>query len=281
MNQQRKPHISPSAIETYLRCGEAYRRQYVLHEPFPPNTGFVRGRAVHRAAEVNYKQKIESREDLDAKVMQEAAAAEVHEIVATEGLSLLPEEATRGLARVKGEIVDRAVALTRSVREHVAPKVQPVLVEQFVRIPLAGRPFDLLGRLDVADDRDLVRDLKTSSRRKSQDELDRSPQLVFYHAAFRHVTGRPAAGTVLDVLVETKTRTPAVQTLTGMPTEADRKVFLARLNAVVDGTARGAFPPAPVGAWWCSPRWCQWWGTCPFVNGERAAAAEANDSAVP
>jgi len=276
----RKPHVSPSALDMYLRCGEQYRRAYIEKEKIPPGVALVKGGSVHKAAEVNFAQKIESHVDLPVGDLLEAAASHVDQTLEREGMMLTPDEEGRGLAKVKGELVDRATALTKTFHKHIAPTVQPVLVERFVRIDLPRHSHDLLGRLDCVDDGDRVRDLKTSSRRKSEDEVQRSDQLTFYHAAMKKETGREPKEVVLDVLVDTKT--PAVQTLRSNRTQNDKQVFLNRLNSMIQGVNAGVFPPAPLGHWCCSPKFCGYWFTCPYVNSERtAAAAEAQEAFVP
>ena len=271
----RKPHVSPSQMDMYFRCGEQYRRRYVLGEIVPPGVALVKGGAVHRAAELNFAQKIKSREDLPLAQLTDAVSDHVGSVIAKEGLMLAPDEAARGLSAIRGELLDRAVVLAGLFHREVAPRVQPILVERFVRIELSQRSHDLLGRLDVADETDTIRDLKTSARRKTQDDVDRSDQLTFYHAAFKQETGRRARGVALDVLLDQKT--PAVQTLTTERTDLDRQVFLNRLNAMLAGIKAGSFQPAALGSWCCSPRFCGWFFTCPYVNSERKAAAEAQE----
>ena len=270
-----KPHISPSAMATYFSCGEKYRRRYVVKEKTPPGTGLIRGAALHKAAEVDFVQKVTSHVDLNVSEMQEAAAEHVHSAIKNEGLMLNPEESARGLTIIKGELVDRATALTATFATGVAPRVQPVLVEKWVRIEMPDRTHDLLGRIDVADDQDRIRDIKSSGRRKNADEVLRSDQLSFYHAAFKRETGRSAKSVILDVVLDTKKG--GVQTLEADRTAADKQVFLNRLNAMLARVKAGVFSPAPIGSWTCSPKWCEYWATCPYVNSERLAAAESND----
>lgn len=272
----KKPTISPSALDMYLRCGEQYRRAYIIKDKQPPGVAMIKGGSVHKAAEVNFRQKIESREDMNVADLQGVAAAHVDATIAGEGLMLSPDEEARGMAKVKGELVDRAVALTAVFRREVAPTVQPVLVEEFVRIDLPRHSHDLNGRLDLVDDARRVRDIKTSSRRKSQDDVDRSDQLTYYAAAAsRKLGGEPITNVVLDVLVDTKV--PAVQRLTSTRTDADKRVFLAKLTTVMDAINKDVFPPAPVGSWWCSFKFCGYAGSCPYFNSERKAAAEGMD----
>ena len=275
MEPQGRPYWSPSRVTTYLRCPEQYRRAYINRERIPPGVALVKGGAVHRAAEVNFKQKVVTEHDLPVRDMTEAAVAHVQGTVKAEGLLLTREEAARGVRAVEGDLIDRAVALTELLAKRVTPSIQPALVEQRVVIQLPHHRFDLLGYLDVADSEGRVRDLKTSGRRKTQDEVDRSDQLTFYDLGYRALTGRPPAGVTMDVLLDQKR--PDVQTLHAVRDEHDHRVYLNRLNSAVAGVAAGSFPPAPLGAWWCSPRFCGYWQTCPYVNSERASAAQEVD----
>jgi len=272
-----RPTITPSKLDTYFRCGEQYRRRYVLGERVPPGVALVKGSAVHKAVEVNYAQKVESHVDLPLGDLEQAAAAEVDTRVAGEGLMLTPEEEQRGAARVRGEVVDRAVVLTGLYHKQVAPGVQPVMVERTVRIALPGRPYDFNGRLDVVDSTGSVRDTKTSSKRKQQSEVDRSDALTYYYAAYAHEVGSLPRNVVLDVLID-KAR-PEVQQLTSTRTARDTQVFVNRVNAMLAGVEAQVYPPAPLGHWVCSPRFCGYWWSCPYVNSERSAAAEAAESA--
>lgn len=268
-----RPHISPSQLDMYLRCGEQWRRRYVCREVIPPGIALVKGGAVHQAAEVNFGQKVESRSDLPAKVLCEAAVEHVEATVRKDGLFLTPEEESIGAQAIVGRAKDSAVALTNLYARDIAPRVQPIMVEEFVRIPIPRCSHDLLGRLDVVDDQDQVVDLKTSSRRKTQEDVDRSDQLTFYDAAVEYRLERKCRGVRLEVMVETKV--PTVQTLRSERTRRDRDVLLGKINSMIAGIQASVFLPAAAGSWCCSPRFCGYWHSCPYVNTERKAAADA------
>lgn len=267
-----KPHVSPSQLDMFFRCGEQYRRRYVLGEKIPPGVSLIKGRAVHKAAQVNYEQKMETGHDLPLSILTEAAAADIELTVAEDGLALTEDEEKIGAKKVLGETKDASVRLAGLFLRDVAPRVQPILVEEFVRIELPNHSHDLLGRLDVADQQDVIRDLKTGARKKTQADADGSDQLTFYSIAFRQRTGRQAKGVALDVLVDTKT--PNAQFLTSERTAKDEGVYLAKLNSFLVSLKSGVFLPAAPGAWNCSAKWCGYWSTCPYVNSDRKAAAE-------
>jgi hypothetical protein len=273
MSAARRPHISPSQIDMYLRCGEQWRRRYLCGEVIPPGIALIKGSAVHKAAEVNFEQKIASRTDLPLTQLCEAAAEHVDATIRKDGLFLTPEEETIGAQKVIGQIKDSAVTMTGAFVRGIAPRIQPAMVEKFITIPIPNCSHDLLGRLDIATEGDEVVDLKTSSRKKTQEDIDRSDQLTFYDAAFEYETGRPCKGLSLEVVIETKI--PTTQTLRSTRGPKDRGILVAKINTILAGVKAGVFLPAASGAWCCSPRFCGYWHTCPFVDAERKAAAEA------
>ncbi len=267
-----RPHISPSQLDMYLRCGEQYRRRYVLGEKIPPGIALVKGSAVDAAANRDYEQKIDTHEDLPEGVLLEAAASGFDEACAG-GVFFSPDEAVAA-DRILGQAKDSAIGMTRAFRRDIAPRVQPQLVQPWVRIQLPMASHDLLGRLDVADADKVVRDLKTANRRKPEGEIHRSDQMTFYALGYRHLTGERPAGVAMDVVIDTKV--PSTQVLTSTRDEKDVAVFLHRVNAMLAGVKAGSFAPAPLGAWCCSPRFCGFWASCPYVNPDRSAAADSN-----
>lgn len=267
-----RPYLSPTQLEMFFRCGEQYRRRYVLGERIPPGVAVLAGSALHGAAQRNYEAKLETREDLPLRKLREAAASAFERKLA-EGVALTREEESAA-PRVLGEQKDLAVKkLLPAWHRGIAPTVIPALVETPVRVELPHLSHDLFGRIDVVDVDDAVRDLKTSGRRKSAEEAAQSDQLRFYRVAYEVATGRPVSRVVLDVVV--KTQRPQIQQLSVEPDARDREVLVARVNAVLRALRSGDFTPAPVGAWNCSPRWCGYWNTCRFVNAERRAAVDS------
>ena len=272
-----KPHLSPTQLDMYCRCPEAYRRRYVENEIIPPGVAMMQGTAVHKAASENFTQKVESRTDMRPAEFRELAAASFEAAVAG-GYVLTDEEASRGAGIVLGEAKDNSVAMAEFHGAKQAPDYQPAagMVEAKVRIPLPMASHDLLGIIDLADDRDRIVDFKTAGRRKSQADADGSVQLSTYAAAFQAQTGRPPAEVRLDVVVKTKTKIDR-QVLSSPRDKRDLTALANRINAVSAAIKAGTFTPAAPGSWNCSPKWCGFWATCPFINSERRAAAEGSE----
>jgi RecB family exonuclease len=259
-----KPCLSPSSIDTYLKCGEMWRRRYVLGERIPPGIAILKGKSVHGAAEANFKQKIESHKDLKLSDLKEAAAASFDRSVA-EGIELTPEEKEKGKETVLGEVKDRSIILTGLFAEKVAPLYQPVLVEEKLVIEMPNSPFDLLGYIDLADNKDVISDLKTTGKSKTQDEADQSNQLTYYAAAYQVKTGRKPSKLRLDVLVDKKA--PEHQQIETGRDFPDFERLAAKVEMVAKGIKAEVFLPPPPGSWACSPKFCGYWSTCKIRNG--------------
>jgi len=258
-----KPYLSPTQLETYLRCGEAYRRRYVEGERIPPGIVAVQGTGVHGGAEVNFRQKIATGKDLPVRDIVDASVESFDKHLA-EGWTVDPEGPSVGDAR------DEVVSLARVLATEVCPEYQPTHVEQTVRIELPGA-HDMLGVLDLAAGGTVI-DLKTTSKTWSQAQIDGSPQLTFYAAANRLLTGQVAQEVVVENLV--KTKRPKRVRLKSTRDAKDFSALAARINAVSAGIQAGVFVPAEAGSWMCSPRWCGYHDTCPYVNGGKTSIVD-------
>jgi len=89
-------------------------------------------------------------------------------------------------------------------------------VELFFEIPLldlqTGSFADnvVQGRIDLISDGSIY-EIKTSSRRMSQEDADRSLQLTFYAWAYQYLYGKPAGS--LRIINLIKTKKPRIQVL--------------------------------------------------------------------
>lgn len=262
----RKPHLSPSSMEMLSKCGEMYRRRYVEHDKRPPGIAGIRGTGVHRGLEVNWRQKVETRRDLPATEIVDAAVAGF-EATLKGGYELHADEADRGATVVIAEAKDTVATLAELAADEMCPEYQPSIIEQAVRIYLPHSSHDLLGVIDMADDKGRIVDVKTAAKSKAKDEADGSVQLTVYAAFHKVVTDELPRDLRLEVLVDSKT--PKRQTLVTQRDGADLAALGARIDAATRAIQAGVYVPATPGAWWCSGKWCGYHSTCKFVNGGR------------
>lgn len=263
-NGDPKPHLSPSALATLSRCGEQYRRRYIEGDRIPPGMAALKGVGVHRGIKENFDQKIESHTDLKPSDIVDAAVAGFDEEKNIRGYELTSEEVSIGVDKVLGEAVDATARMAQGHAELQAPSYQPVMVEQRLMVPLPGATHDLLGIIDVLDDKHRVTDFKTGAKSKPQGDADSSLQLSYYAAAVELKTGRKPVEARLDVIIDKKSG-PDRQVLRTQRDQDHAAVLVARVNAALSVIQAGAFVPTDPTNWWCSARWCGYHSTCPYA----------------
>ncbi len=264
-----KPHISPSQIDTYLNCGEAYRRRYVEGERLPPSAAMLRGSGVHLGAEYYFMRKLEMNVDSPIDEVVERAVGAFDTKLRADGLLLNPDEEERGKSIVVDEARDSVARLTELFMRGVAPGIKPRLIEHRVRIRLPKAPRDLLTIMDLVDEDEYIHDYKTTTKKKTQNDVDRDFQFGFMPLCFKAKFGRAPKGLKVQVLIDKKQ--PEVQVLETQRSTRDFEAILNRVNIVVNGIEKGHFMPAPANSWKCSPNFCGYFKTCKYVNGSYRA----------
>lgn len=278
-----KPHRSPSAMGTYFRCGEKFRREYIELEKQPPNLAMLKGTGMHRAAQHNFEQKLTSHVDLPYRDVVDAGVAAFDQEL-TKGITLddkdkaLGKEVAIGLAR--DDVAKFATAFTIAQ----APHYQPVEggIERRYRIPVEKATHDLLGVIDlvaIVDNKpgNRIRDFKTSKKKKTATDAAGSDQLTAYAAGHLIEFGFPAVDVGLDNLV-IKAKGVERQELVETRDQGDFMALSNKLNAMDAGIKAGVFLPADPGNWICKPSMCQFFPTCPYVNAERVLRAKAAEA---
>lgn len=261
--------LDPSKINSFLFCGHAYylgQIEKIRGLPGPPR---LRGSGVHKGAEVNYRQKIQSHTDLPVVLVQDAARDYIRDH-AKDGLAA-EEGDGRGLDARVGELVDKTVNLSALYHREIAATTQPILVEEKIELQISA-DIQLVCILDVQNDRGVCSDIKTAGRAKPQYEADRSLQLTLQHTAatlLARKRGTPISEEVrLDVLVDTKV--PKIQQLYSKRNAGDIQAMVEITNTVASAISAGVFlPAAPTSQWRCDPRFCEFFSQCRYVNPNR------------
>lgn len=269
-----RPHISPSQINTFTRCGEAYRRSYIEREKLPPGVALLRGTSVHAGAELNNKQKIKSRKDISVKKIVEASVARFKNGIKADGLLLTSDEQGIGQRKVVGQAIDSTARMAEYYRLYMAPRRQPRAVEITHQITLPGTEYDLLGRLDMITDREEIQDLKTGKKPRSQRDWDTDVALSAYALTYQAIHKKKPRGILIDQIVQRKNGDIQGFEFSTSRTRDDMAVLVNRVNAMMGALRAGVFIPANTGSWWCSERWCGYARTCPYFNGSRIKGEE-------
>ena len=214
VNTLPRDHLSASAIGTFARCPEQFRRRYVLGQKERPGAALVWGKADHKAHELNFRQKIESYEDISADDVKLAFAEEFDQAVERDG----------GVGEVEwghdkpGDLKDRGVALVETYHRRVSPTIQPRGVEEKFAYELAGVGVPIIGYVDLravpagamapGSALERVVERKTSGRA----EKAVKPQWRMQGRLYQAATGLP-----VEWHVSTKTKLPDVLTPASTP----------------------------------------------------------------
>lgn len=155
--------LSPSSLSQAHRCPESWRRKYLRQEWGMSNPNFIIGQGVHGAAESNYRQKIETHEDVSLEDFLILAAESFDEKVRK-------DEESDGIdweGVVPGKAKDEAVRLANAYHRVGSPLIQPVAVEEEVWGALPGLPVPVKAIVDVRTETGLW-DIKTSASKPAK-----------------------------------------------------------------------------------------------------------------
>lgn len=221
-----RPHVSYSAVSQYQRCPLQYYFQRVLRLPVDSvASGLVFGGAVH-AALADYHRQLQRQERAGGPGtdIESVRWAFLDEYERRENEAVVQY----GAREHRDGLIEQAMALI-DVYLATPPPTHIRIVEQQILAPLTNSSGEYLERPLVAvadliygpDDDITVRELKTSKRLYSQQEVDTSLQATCYaHAVAESVGSWPS----VEYGVLTKTKTPKAQFLatTRGPQDASR-----------------------------------------------------------
>lgn len=274
-----KPYLSNSQLQMYEKCGEMYRRRYIMKEIIPPGFRMLKGTGVHGGAKINFTQKIESHVDMPVKDIIDASVSEFDMALQKGSVLLTSEEEAVGKSKVEGQVRDSIAAVSSVYALEVAPLYQPVLVEKKHKIELVHSTHDLVAVMDLADDKKRVIDLKVTGKKKSQNDVDVDEQLTFYALIHLGVTGELPSAVMFENIVDrtsakTLKRTTERNSVSSTRSADDCRSLVHRINTMIHGLDKGVFIPANATSWWCNEKWCGYAHTCPYYIKPKGAIQE-------
>lgn len=262
-------YISVSQVTQFLKCGAAYEKRYVEDRVVPSNNFTIQGRAIHKAAETLHLSIIKRNQEAETVLTSEDEMVSIYsdsqDKEMSEGDPLLIDETNWG------SVKDEGVRLTRIYRkgalgDFTDPEtgfpmlpVKPVAAERIVKVlltPEESEPIPFLGVIDL-EEADAIADLKNKRKAATQADADNSIQLTLY----AHILGKPDVR--LDQLVK-PTKTLGARYIRRRSTRTNQEVkhALNVVKGVTEAIAAGNFMRTNPENWWCSEKWCPYWGLC-------------------
>jgi len=154
-------HLSSSSLNMLAICPRQFQQRYILGIKDPPRQPQIVGSAFHETMETNFRQKIETFQDLPTVDLKDMSVEEIFPRVVQE------EQENTGFEIVWEDHDDALLSLQNMVvgyREDTAPSVVPKEVEIRFEAEVPGVPAPLVGMIDVVEEMNVI-DLKTSKRK--------------------------------------------------------------------------------------------------------------------
>ena len=182
--------LSPSQVRTFLTCSAKWWFKYGVGLPESKTSSLALGLAVHKTIEVNFREKLETHEDLETGGMVAVFRDFWMEQMAD--TQFREDEHPQALRKTGEELVAKYM-------DEAAPSIEPAAVELDVAGEIGGVP--VRGRIDLLDVEGRIVDLKTAARKPSGIPSDYAFQL----ATYSQITPGASGHARLDTLVKTKT----------------------------------------------------------------------------
>jgi ATP-dependent helicase/DNAse subunit B len=198
------PHLSYSQMSMYLRCSMQYFFRYVQGLKDRPKVSLAIGLGGHAALEKNTKRKLNTGSDAPLEQVMDWAS----DFMDLELSRLPPSEIEKDVE--PGETKDKFIAATRVFRVRDAPAIKPIGAE--IEFSLDLNPYQptqleepiriIKGKIDLISEdsatmvtpyKDVMKvavdDFKFVARKRSQNEVNLSPQLTLYAGVMHNLTG--------------------------------------------------------------------------------------------
>jgi len=271
-------YLSPSQVNTYLRCPRQWELTYVEGKPRRTSARMFQGVFIHAAVEKILKDRLDTG-DLPPLDVATDAFSDAYE----KSKNLIDDWEDSD----EGKLKDVGVKGTTAYYESAAREATPISVEKtftaVIKEPGGRIKLPVLGRIDsiqvqAASERqyqDLrekvafdemaeitlpkrIHDLKVTTTKWSPAKLENDLQFALY-AGVEHVPD-----VQVDQIVKGKAQTPRpkYEKLSGVFTNAQVKWTERVILDVGKSIALGNFPVTSPSNWWCSNQWCSMWQHC-------------------
>lgn len=253
--------LSPTKIETAMKCPEQLRLRYAEKIPQASFGSLTTGIIIHGVLEWALKKMIgghalpdkKEADDYFVKLWKDTFAAEE------------AKEAFFSWEWQEGDNYDRAQrecrALVPFALKEILPSVKPKLIEENIKIEFDSPvgPFLVWGKLDLMEENCIVTDWKTALKKPSGNAKKMGMGLIYYtFKAIEYGADEVVHARKLFLVRGRKPSMELVKYTIGKPL---RDYFVRVAIEVWKMCQADAFVPNP-GGWWCKPDWCSFYSTC-------------------
>jgi len=255
---QPEKHISNSQVGSYMRCSMILYWRYEKNVKSPPSSAISFGVGIHKALETNFKQKIYSKKDLPVDMVtdifrdtwKEAAKITVFD----------PEKNEN-----PDEMLDEGTSMISKYQSEISPTIQPSVVETKFSIRLPGVSREVIGYIDLIDDKEVVIDHKTSRRTPDALTLAKDGQLTLYKVGYRAKYGHDPRGLRYDYMVRRSSKKTGnwveIHQMQVERNAAQERCMAATFKTVSQAISLKQYFTNPT-SFMCSPVACGYWSRC-------------------
>jgi hypothetical protein len=251
--------LSKSSIELWERCREAWKRRYIDGVREPAALFMAAGSALSAALAAHFQAQIATR-PLSAADVDDRLLAEL-------GIEFERAEPREDEDEAKTREGTRA-ALSAYLAE-IAPSVRPKATERVVELRFPGAEWTVVGYLDLETEDGGIVDYKLAKPGGSHVNPLRAENDVQkrLYMLCRWLEGDPAAGFSWHSGLSHEPRsTERWRVIPASATRLELEQFQARVALVARQIAAAAESGDwgySTGGWWCGPKTCPHWTSCP------------------
>ncbi len=236
-------HLSYSSVTTYMKCPQQWRLKYIEKVDQEKSDALVFGSAIHRAISLGIK------DELQPSLYWSTS---LEQIQAEQKFELSAELVNLGETMLTTGMYTFADLLSQQIQG----------IDKKVKLELPGIVLPVVGYVDLITENAVI-DFKTSKRKWSQVQADKSLQPTFYLAALNQI-GTVQLPAKFTYIILTKTKVPQVQIIETERTAQDVFRLFDLIASVWDAIKKEVFPPTDPSNWWCSEKYCGVWTHCEF-----------------
>lgn len=249
MSPDTTTYLRPSGINTYRECGAKYFFQFIENIHAPNKIHLAFGNSIHKANEVNFAQKVESKTDLPTE--------EVKQVFADTFENELTEVDKKDFSFAEpGRMKDGGLKLIEHYQKFYAPRIIPVAVEQRIKVKFKNYDYGLSTKVDVFDADGVIIDHKSTKKRVNGIVSEEYRlQVGGAYVINEEATGRKVTGARVDFFDWVRVEFHPI----AVP--IDRDYFLNIFQITGDAIKAGIFMPNRK-SFLCSKKWCKFYEAC-------------------
>ena len=239
-------YVSHSQLDLWLHCPRKWEFKYVKHIKVPTTAPLIEGSCYHKVLETYFNHKLVTKQDL--------SLSDVNDSIATHWNTILTSEERINWEQHDPEDVRlECQALLTEYVSTIAPQITPVSVEETYISDIDGTKLACI--IDLITSDETVVDHKTSSKKYTQDDVDKDIQAT-------------AEAFVLDKAIVFQNHIAVkdgayIQIVKSYRLIKDIEWWLEMTRGIIKQMNSGIAPPrAMKGDYLCSPKFCGYWNMC-------------------